>query len=88
MKAPGDSIKVEIAFLHNGLTTYNAYINGRLSNIDSATYNFSNDGQYLVTKLKGSGLVDSVKIIELTDQILKVKSEHVFDTLTITLTRK
>lgn len=88
MKANGDSIKIEISFLDNGVTTYNSYVNGKLAASDSASYTFSNDSKYLVTKQKNPELIDSVKIIELTGKVLKVKSEHGMDTLTITLTKK
>jgi hypothetical protein len=87
MSDPGDSTKVEVTFDKTPVAVYSRYVNGKLSDADSATYHLADDGQYLIVKQK-SGNTDSVKIIELNDKSLKLKYESGIDTFPITLTKK
>lgn len=86
IKEVDDSVKTQLTFTGSGTAKFQSYVNGNLSESDSATYHLSNDGQYLVTDKNGAQL-DSVKIAELTDKVLKLKSPGTSDTATVVFVR-
>lgn len=86
-KEVDDSVNTQLIFTSSGTAKFQSYVNGNLTESDSATYHFSNDGQYLVTDKNGAQL-DSVKITELTTSTLKLNSPGKSDTATVVFVKK